>query len=79
MIIDSKPLDNIITSISPKEAYTILNIQATFDKTVIQMNYHNLVYALQEGMECVEKYAELRIAYEVLLIYIENPKISLLF
>ena len=75
MIIDSKPLDNIITSISPKEAYTILNIQATFDKTVIQMNYHNLVYDLQEEMECAEKFAELRIAYEVLLIYIEKPEI----
>ena len=69
MIMDSAPFANIITSLSPKEAYNILNIQATFDKTVIQMNYHNLVYALQEGMECVEKFAELRIAYEVLLIY----------
>ncbi|MGN0339797.1 MAG: hypothetical protein ACI4D0_04800 [Lachnospira sp.] len=59
MIIDSKPLDNIITSISPKEAYNILNIQATFDKTVIQMNYHNLVYDLQEEMECAEKFVEL--------------------
>ena len=51
MIKDREPLDNLKTSLSPKEAYNILNMQATFDKTILQMNYHNLVSFLQDEME----------------------------
>lgn len=73
---DSVSFENLKTGISLKEAFKILNMQATFDKTLLQMNYHFQVFHLQDNNAKDRDFAKLRIAYEVLSKYIDTPEIQ---
>ena len=72
--INSEVPDSIITSMSAEEAYKILGIIISDDLNSVQMRYHKMIFKYQEKEENAAIFAKLRVAYEVILKYLEKPE-----
>ncbi|MGN0514038.1 MAG: tetratricopeptide repeat protein [Lachnospiraceae bacterium] len=72
--INSEVSDSIITSMSAEEAYKILGIIISDDLNFVQMRYHKMIFKYQDKEENAAIFARLRVAYEVILKYLEKPE-----
>ena len=72
--INSEVTDSIITSMSAEEAYKFLGIIISDDLNFVQMRYHKMIFKYQEKEENAAIFAKLRVAYEVILKYLEKPE-----